>query len=379
MRYKDIICSVCLQPFAEDDDVVVCPVCGTPHHRACWARGGRCANDALHGQGFEWQFPEDKDPLKKLDEQKRKAHSPAPDFTFKNGESVVACPRCGALNYENDAFCIKCRAPLQKTGESASLDAPQNGPGGQNGGSGYGNDYAGADPSRLAYDNQRLYGGLAPNIMIDGIPVAEYSDYIGGNAPGKMIRRMAGMERFDRKISFNFAAFVFGPIWFFYRKMYKAGAMILVLITLCAAISSVLVTTPAVVQTYKEMFRSVRAIYEGEMTIDEYYDVINENTGNVLEEAGSSSRARVTAGQFMQYAAEILWFSCALVADRFYRKKIKEDVEASRKACTNMEDYRRMLFEKGGVSAGGAVIGVVAALAAVLISQIPVFILVLAT
>ena len=368
MRYKDIECPVCGRAFLEDDDVVVCPVCGTPHHRACWMDLQRCANDALHDQGFEWKFPASMDPLKKLDEEKRKAHSPAPDFTFKNGETVIECPHCGALNYENDAFCMKCRAPLKETDANTSPPPEEE----RNAGQGY---YR-TDPRQLAYDNQRLYGGLEPNILIDGIPVAEYSDYIGGNAPGKMIRRIAGMERYDRKISFNFAAFVFGPIWFFYRKMFKQGVMILVLITLCSAIASVLITTPAVIQSYRDIFDDVKKVYSGEMTPEEYYEHIYENASGAATEQDSVTRARVVGGQVMQYAAQILWFSCALTADRFYRKKIKQDVEACRKACGNMEDYRRMLYEKGGTSAAGAVLGVAATLASLFLSQLPTFILV---
>ena len=374
MRYKDIICSVCGQPFGEDDDVVVCPVCGTPHHRACWIRDGRCANEALHDQGFEWTFPEDRDPVRQLEEQKRKAHSPAPDFTFKNGETVIECPHCGALNYENDAFCMKCRAPLKEHG--ASADSVQDNVWDQDNG---GQEYYQADPYRPAYDNQRLYGGLDPNVMIDGIPVAEYSDYIGGNAPGKIIRRIAGMERYDRKISFNFAAFVFGPIWFFYRKMYKTGAMVLVLVALCAAISNVLVTTPAVVGMYHDMFDTIKEVYAGEITLDEYYSRVSDAMTEAAAATDPVSRARAVAGQVMQYAAEILWFSCTLIADRCYRKKIKTDVEEARRACTNMEDYRRTLYEKGGTSAAGAVIGAALTVAAIVVSQLPTFILVFTT
>ena len=374
MRYKDIICPVCGVPFQEEDDVVVCPECGTPHHRACWMQHQRCANEALHAEDFEWKFPEDKDPLKKLDEQKRAAHSPAPDFAFKNGEKVIECPRCGAFNYENDAFCMKCSAPL-KNGETriaAPDDARQ-----YEYSSGQEESYY--DPRQTAYDNQRLYGGLDPNVMIDGIPVCEYSDYIGGSSPGKMIRRFAGMERYDRKVSFNFAAFVFGPIWLFYRKMYKNGVMMLVLITLCAAISNALITTPAVVSYYKSMFDAVKQVYSGEITFDEYYEMINEGAQNAAEETDPVMSARGIAGNIMYYAARIIWFSCGFIGDRLYRKKIRSDIEQARSDCGNMEDYRRTLFERGGTSAAGAVIGVAASLAAVLIGTLPIYIIVFAT
>ena len=375
MRYKDIICPVCGAPFQEEDDVVVCPECGTPHHRACWMQQQSCANEALHEQGFEWKFPENKDPLKKLDEQKRAAHSPAPDFEFKNGERVIECPRCGAFNYENDAFCMKCRAPLKNSAEKGNT--PWNAAGENGSADGTGTFYN--DPRRMIYDNQRFYGGLDPNVMIDGIPVCEYSDYIGGTSPGKMIRRFAGMERYDRKVSFNFAAFVFGPIWLFYRKMYRYGVMILVLFTLCTSISGVLVTTPAAVSMYKNMLEAMKEVYSGEITLEEYYEKVNEDVVNTTEETDSVSRMRAIAGEIMHYISRIIWLSCGFIGDRLYRKKIKADVEEARKTCVNMEDYRRTLFEKGGTSAAGAVIGVAASLAAVLIGTLPIYIIVFAT
>ena len=49
MKYSNYKCPVCNNQFTEDDDVVVCPDCGTPHHRECWINKGHCANEALHG------------------------------------------------------------------------------------------------------------------------------------------------------------------------------------------------------------------------------------------------------------------------------------------------------------------------------------------
>ena len=35
-EYLGCECSVCRKPFAAGDDIVVCPECGTPYHRACY-------------------------------------------------------------------------------------------------------------------------------------------------------------------------------------------------------------------------------------------------------------------------------------------------------------------------------------------------------
>ena len=34
-NYTGCKCPVCQQPFTETDDIVVCPECGAPYHRAC--------------------------------------------------------------------------------------------------------------------------------------------------------------------------------------------------------------------------------------------------------------------------------------------------------------------------------------------------------
>jgi hypothetical protein len=48
-------CIVCHKKFNEEDDVVVCEVCGTPYHRECYKVSNRCINDALHETGGSFQ------------------------------------------------------------------------------------------------------------------------------------------------------------------------------------------------------------------------------------------------------------------------------------------------------------------------------------
>lgn len=54
MKYLGEICSVCSQAFEENNDVVVCPDCGTPHHRHCWQENQACANKDKHKDGFAY-------------------------------------------------------------------------------------------------------------------------------------------------------------------------------------------------------------------------------------------------------------------------------------------------------------------------------------
>ena len=58
-------CPVCRGTFKENDNVVVCPVCGTPHHRDCYEKENKCGVEEYHAQGFEWNgyLPDEERPM----------------------------------------------------------------------------------------------------------------------------------------------------------------------------------------------------------------------------------------------------------------------------------------------------------------------------
>ncbi|MBP0980525.1 MAG: hypothetical protein J6Q18_03075, partial [Oscillospiraceae bacterium] len=56
-KYEGLVCDVCGNPFDNESDIVVCPDCGTPHHRECWFQLGHCINEEAHAEGFEWAPP----------------------------------------------------------------------------------------------------------------------------------------------------------------------------------------------------------------------------------------------------------------------------------------------------------------------------------
>ena len=53
-RFTDKLCPVCRKKFTDNDDVVVCPECGTPHHRECYNISGSCGVAGYHAEGFVW-------------------------------------------------------------------------------------------------------------------------------------------------------------------------------------------------------------------------------------------------------------------------------------------------------------------------------------
>ena len=85
-------CFGCHQKLQEDDDIVVCPECGTPYHRACWQKTGHCLNAPLHASGKSW------------------------DEVLAEQEDTVrltkVCPNCGTKNKADTSFCQGCGKPL---------------------------------------------------------------------------------------------------------------------------------------------------------------------------------------------------------------------------------------------------------------------------
>ena len=53
-RFENKLCPVCRSRFNDRADIVVCPVCGTPHHRVCYSINNKCALEELHADGWNW-------------------------------------------------------------------------------------------------------------------------------------------------------------------------------------------------------------------------------------------------------------------------------------------------------------------------------------
>ena len=187
-------CSVCGKALTDADDIVVCPDCGAPYHRACYEKQGACVYAAKHGAGFEWTPP-------------------------ASARAEQRCPNCGAPNPEGAARCSHCGAPLAagQPGQTppprvdASRQAQQDVRGGFN----YARLYQEAEGGRYWQT-----GAASAEEPIDGIPAEEWSTYLGPASPA-YLRDFAQMQRYGRKSSICFSALLFGPLYFFYRKAWK--------------------------------------------------------------------------------------------------------------------------------------------------------------
>ena len=92
MDYKGCKCASCHKVLKEGDDIVICPECGAPYHRECYAAEGRCVFSAKHGKGFEYVPPEAKPDVN--------ANGPiCPVCHAQNPPDTLFCERCGPVSY----------------------------------------------------------------------------------------------------------------------------------------------------------------------------------------------------------------------------------------------------------------------------------------
>lgn len=197
-KYIGQPCTSCNTPIREDDDVVVCPDCGSPYHKACYTEEGRCINVSLHESGESWQpYHTEHAP----DDSSRSEES-------SHSETVgVICPFCNTANAPGSSFCSNCGRPFN-TNQQFN-----------------GNPYS--TPFGVPF------GGNTANAEtdVDGNTIGEYSRYLGFKSY-YFLPKFMRFAKNKSKFSFNFSAFLFPHFYFLYRKMNVLGYIILIISTL---------------------------------------------------------------------------------------------------------------------------------------------------
>ena len=149
-RYEGLVCDVCGKPFDKDSDIVVCPDCGTPHHRECWHQLGHCINEIRHDEGFEWQAPVKEVP-----------------------QGSIECPDCHSIMPVGTMFCENCGHSLKNEDNSTQV---YNIPGGRMEVHQFPNAYSMSEDEFKARVDRELAG------EIDGVSYRDMAVFIGQNA-----------------------------------------------------------------------------------------------------------------------------------------------------------------------------------------------------
>ena len=194
-RFENKLCPVCRSRFNEKADIVVCPVCGTPHHRICYLTKNQCALEELHESGWNWNglLPEEEQEL--------------------------------SQRTETDAAV------------SAAIDPPSVDP--------HHAEYPSGTPyqeeerlfeEKLGDDNpfRELFRSLNDReIGADGVSMHELVAYSATSVYhyGKAFNAFRGtVDGKKHKVSFNFCSGLFAPVFQFYRRMNVFGVFSLLLV-----------------------------------------------------------------------------------------------------------------------------------------------------
>ncbi len=181
-RYEGVKCPVCNGYLFEDaDDIVVCPICGAPHHRACYQSIGHCGLEELHG----------------TEKQYDKVQSN--NATANNNTKETTCPNCGKTITSDMLFCPHCG---RMRGESSNQSREQKTP--------------------FFVTQLDPLGGIHPTTDIgDGVTAKQAAEFMKVNTI-RYIPKFASRA----KASWNWLAFILPYSFFFYHKMYKHGIII---------------------------------------------------------------------------------------------------------------------------------------------------------
>lgn len=332
MNYTGIDCPVCNTRFGDSDDVVVCPVCGTPHHRECWHRNGRCINEEKHIEGFIWQMTDI--PV-----------APAQ----KTEDNIKVCPRCGEKNPVYEPVCIRCGERLKKS-DSPEMHMP---PLNENSA---GNWQTEANPNAFspyqnvyAQDAKTLYGEDA---MIEDIPVSEVAEYIQKDS-NKYIGRMLKMQEKNTKLSWSWASALGSFFWCFYRRMSGLGTVLLLIYLTVSFAASLIIpviakfSNPAMYDEYLTLATALTDLMthlldSGATNFPpEYYELWGQLMSTPLMIAST-----IVNGATML----IICVTTGFFGTHFYKKKVLKDIRTIRRVSINSVSYHMYLRQRGNVS-----------------------------
>ncbi|MGN1328955.1 MAG: RING finger protein [Eubacterium sp.] len=285
--YENQTCPVCGKDFTADDDIVTCPICGTPHHRECYKSLGHCANEDKHNADFSFTPSESTASQQdsnenQTDESKENNNQYYYTPPKEDKNEKTKCVKCGEEIDKDAPFCNKCgeRQPSPQYKEYKSpIDF------------GFGN----MPEMKTGYENSEE--------SIDGKSVSEIASVVRTNTK-KFIPKFIK----NKKTSWNWGAFFFGPFYLFFRKMYKEGTIFLAIRLIVA-----LVVQGLYAQPFADFSRYVASNYD-KIISEPSEDVVNQLTG-LYEKI-------IPMMLIIMGANIIIHVVIALFSDRMYRSRV---------------------------------------------------------
>ncbi len=331
MDYENYPCPACGSHLHDGDDVVVCPVCGTPQHRSCWVENGKCANDALHASGYKWSR-----------ESSGGSREEQPETRAENAD-IRLCHVCGSENPADFAHCGRCGALLMPNSDEpvttkciyCGSENPAENSHCKN---------CGAPLTPYVRPRENPYvaaAGINENEIIGKHTAGEIATFVRSSVR-KYLEKFKRIES-GQKVSFNWAAFFFGYVWLFARKLYKQGLVIILLVsTVYLAASS----TPGFQKAAELMYPYVES-GATEIPAEELQAVY-------------SQMWELAKTPFLIAAAAILIIRifCGFAGDRFYYNKTQRELDNAVKQTPDKNLQAMLVYRRGGLSFLSAFSGV---------------------
>jgi len=302
MRFDNQICPVCNEKFNENDEIVVCPDCGTPHHRNCYNSLSECKNKSLHNTEFSYKPVEVKN--EKIDV--------LIDDEIKKTEDVI-----NVVNVEFNSEDSKNNEDIKNTIEELF---------------------------------KNINGKTTDQVMINNTPSSLYEAAIGQNQSYYMPRFLI-MEGTKKKHLLNVCAFIFPLAWSVYRKMYK-----LALLVFCIYIAIMGITVAPVFMD-EELMNSAIACMEEDPNFSEKL---------LLYTSGQNVTFTKTQSEFITLSEnfkipDIIIYSTMIVSvgmkifmglcgTLIYKKKLTKNIERVKKLPLEDSQKKTYLKSKYGVT-----------------------------
>ncbi len=311
MRYENEKCPVCGETFNENDEVSVCPECATPHHKECYLKLGHCVNEERHSEGFVWKKTSQE---KQIEETKNKS-------TASSDGDTVKCPVCSAENKKHALICSQCGAIINPE-INRQFQPPE--------------------ISTLYIEGKPVNN----DEFIDAentVTVREASCFIQKRVPS-YIKTFLDAKFNGRNPKFNVSAFILGPYWFFFRKIYKVGFAFAGVIF---AIECFMMTL--FVKAYSEFFNFITPYandyLQGTLSEDVLY-----KASDILTLCTQTHSTEIICMMLLLLLIVAVNVVAGISANKFYLNHIKKNIVKIKSVIRDSRSYYTYLFAKGGTT-----------------------------
>ena len=229
MEFNQYKCPVCDQSFKSDDDVVVCPECGTPHHRECYENSGHCYYEDKHSEDFSFESNEH------THEQEQS------DFTV--------CPQCQTENEKTSFYCNKCGFPLNERDRNNADSNRRVNTEYNNTNNTQGMPFGFGAAGMPVFDP--LAGLDSEDEIADNVKVGEAAKFIGKTT--QYFLMVFNKIKKWKHSRFNFSAMIFAEVYFLYRKMTAIGVIISLVMMATTVASAAIMMSPDWIASYNNL------------------------------------------------------------------------------------------------------------------------------